>query len=290
MRLTRFSNVVQPVFPNQRSDEKIFVFSRRHFIDFLPTIIIISILLILPAIFIALIWNQSLDFGDIDLVYSRDFIVLISLVYWLIIEIILITSWINFYYNVFVVSNERVVEIAQKGLFSHEVNELAFAQIEDVSFKTKGFLNSVFEVGDIEIQTAGTERNFYIKRLPHAQLIVEIIHNLDQQAVQRIPVSRRNPDLATVGVINGQPISSEGKKPAIMNFNQNLQEASKMFGNSQPKPRNLREKIDRWWWTDRNRMLATFGRDEAEEDKSEQEERDSGEKVNSKTDGDMLDL
>lgn len=290
MELTRFNDVTQPVFPNQKSDEKICVFTHRHFIDFLPTVIITMILLVLPAIYIALVWNQSIGLGDIDPVYSRDFIILMSLSYWLIIEIILITSWINFYYNVLVVSTERVVEIAQKGLFSHEIIELVFAQIEDVSTSTKGFLNTIFEVGDIEIQTAGTQRNFFVRRVPHAQLIVEIIHNLDQQAKMGVPISKRTLDLATVGVINGKPIPHDGKKPAIMNFDQNLKEAAAMFKKGLSKPRNFREVIDRWWWTDRNRMLATFGRDEFEDSESEQEGGNSGKSLKNKTDDEMLDL
>ena len=290
MRLSRFSYIAQPVFPNQKSDEKIFVFTRRHFIDFLPTVIVFIFLLLIPIVFIAMTWSGSFEFGEFNTTYVRDFIILISLLYWLTLEVILITSWINFYYNVLVVSNERVVEIAQNGLFSHEVVELVFAQIEDVTTSTKGFLSTIFGVGDIEIQTAGTQRNFFVKKVPHAQLIIEIIHSLDQQAKVGVQIGKRDLDLATIGVINGTPISRGGKKPAIMNFDQNLKEASALFKNKLQKPRNIRERIDRWWLVDRDKMLATFGRTESEVKDPQKIGGTPVDKPRDKTDEDMLDL
>ncbi len=259
MKLSRFSYIPQPVIPNQRNDERIFVFCRRHPVDFLPTIIIILFLLILPIIFISAIWSEPPTSSMLDPLYVRDMIVLATLIYILILETVTITSWVNYYYNVLIVSDERIVEIAQKGLFSREIKELVFEQIEDVTSKTNGFLNTIFEAGELEIQTAGTQSNFHVSRIPRSDLIVEIIQELSHQAKKKILTENRIPDLATIGVINGRLVSRDGKKPAIMNFDQSMKETFKRFQYTLENPKNLREKLDYWWQSHHNQMTATFG-------------------------------
>ena len=284
MKLARFNYIPQPVFPNQRDDERIFVFSRRHPVDFLPTFIIIVILFVLPIIFVSAIWSQPPSSSVFDPLYIRDLIILTSLTYILILATVAITSWVNFYYNVLIVSDERIVEIAQRGLFSREIKELVFEQIEDVSSKTTGFLNTIFEAGELEIQTAGTQSNFHVSRIPRSDLIVEIIQELAYQANKKIATENRVPNLATIGVINGRHISRDGKKPAIMNFDQCMKETFSRFQHDLTLPKTLRERIDYWWQSHHNQMTATFGTESLEPKKSKIEADES------KSDSGMVDL
>jgi hypothetical protein len=90
-------------------------------------------------------------------------------------------------------------------------------------------------------------------------LIVEIIQELSHQAKKKVSTEDRIPDLATIGVINGRLVSRDGKKPAIMNFDQSMKETFKRFQYTFENPKNLREKLDYWWQSHHNQMTATFG-------------------------------
>jgi uncharacterized membrane protein YdbT with pleckstrin-like domain len=61
----------------------------------------------------------------------------------------------NYYLSLQIVTNQRIVDIDQKGLFNREVNELPLANIQDVSHKLNGFLGTIFNFGNVIIQTAG---------------------------------------------------------------------------------------------------------------------------------------
>jgi hypothetical protein len=62
----------------------------------------------------------------------------------------------NFYLSLQIVTNKRVIDIDQKGLFDREINSMPVSNIEDVTFKMSGFAGTVFNYGNVIIQTAGT--------------------------------------------------------------------------------------------------------------------------------------
>ena len=61
----------------------------------------------------------------------------------------------NYYLSVQIVTTERVIDIDQTGLFSREENSMPLSNIEDVSFKLNGFWGTIFNFGNVIIQTAG---------------------------------------------------------------------------------------------------------------------------------------
>ena len=259
MPQSKFNFIPQPVFPNQRDDERIFIFSRRHIIDYLFFIIVLSVLAIVPIIVIPFVLPslQSEDF--LNDVYIRDVVIMLSAAYYLILDIVYLTSWINYYYNAIVVTDERIIEIVQVGLFSREVNELAYEQIEDVSCKVRGPLYTIFGVGNIEIQSAGPESNFVIRGVPQPYVTVEIIHELSAQAKRGVPMKELFPQLGTIGVINGRLIDKGMEPPPIMNIDGRLKETTQKYCQAVRKSRNWRERFDRWWFNHCNQMQATFG-------------------------------
>lgn len=259
MSPSRFHLVPQPTFPNQRNDEKIFIYSKRHIVDYLFFVVALSFLALLPIIVLPFMVGSFITSGFLSDVYARDTLVLLIASYYLILEIVFLTSWILYYFNAIVVTDERVVEIRQVGLFSREINELTYEQIEDVTCKVGGILNTLFEVGNIEIQTAGPERNFIIKEVPKPYVTVEVILELASQTRRGVPMAERVPDLATIGVINGRLIERGSKVPPIMNFEKDLATTTQRFMKGIERPRSIREKFDCWWLGHCNQMEATFG-------------------------------
>jgi len=259
MASLRFVEVPQPVIPNQRNDEIVFVLSRKHFIDYLPFALILVALTVIPmgALLIGII--PFTEFLVSSSVQTRDIIILAFMAYYVILAGVFITSWVSFYFYIFVVTSERVVEIQQRGLFNREFNELDFQQIEDISSMTTGFLNTFFNVGDIKIQTAGKVAYFSIERVWRPQLAVEIIHSLTHQAKDGVPFVERFPDLETVGSINGHYVTRESRCLPIMNVEKNLREKTKSYTIVISTAKNLRERLDRWWWRHNDQMVATFG-------------------------------
>ncbi len=289
MASVRFQNISQPVIPNQRDSEKIFVFVRKRIISFLPQIIIFIFLFFAPIIaFLFSSFSGLASTGKL----GRDLVILVMMAYYLSAATFMISTWVSFYYDVLVISDERIVEISQNTLFNRSINELVFEQIEDVSSSIKGILNTIFDSGILDIQTAGSQRNFVINDIGRVNDIVAIILDLSGQAKRGIEPKSRVPNLAIVGIIGGRLISKNSPKPTIMNFRMNLEESVIKHYISNKKPRTLREKFDCWWWEHCNQTSASFGNGETNTDKPKQDSRQvkQTDKIQEKKHDEMIDF
>jgi len=276
MPSSRLPHVPQPVFATQHDSERVFVVTSRHYIGFIFFILIIVAQLVLPLVIFLVGINFFLPSILALDVYVRDAVILLAATYYLTLLAVFLTSWVVFYYNILVVTDERIIEISQRGIFHREENELTFDQIEDVSCRVKGFLNTVFDVGTLELQSAGATRIFEIKFVPKPRLVAEIIHDLANQTKDQVAVSKRFPNSEVVGIINGQTVTRGGEKPAIMNLEGHLHEAVKKHQAEKPEPQTMREELDAWWWDQRNRVTGAFrnGRLRRPEKKNDEQKRD----------------
>lgn len=248
MSLCRFAAVPQRIFPTQRNVERIFIICRRHIVDFFPFLAINIALFFVPIIIFIVLFSNIVGVISTASVELREVIIVGTMSYYLSIAVIFLTGWITYYYDSFIVTNNRIIEVVQNGLFSRNIHELAYDQIEDVSYSTEGVMATLFGAGNIEIQTAGTQRNFVIRSIAKPQISTEIIQQISLQIKSNKPADQIIPNLPIIGVINGKIIRKESKKPAIMNYDGDLKTKIKEFNISQCKPVTLREKLDNWWW------------------------------------------
>lgn len=96
------------------------------------------------------------------------FFFLLSSLWLLIILLIGLSLWIDWYLDSLIVTTERVVNINQEGLFRHEVSEFRLERVQDVTIEVPHFLATILGYGNLTIQTAG-EINFSIKEIPRVK-------------------------------------------------------------------------------------------------------------------------
>ncbi len=62
-------------------------------------------------------------------------------------------SWLSWYYSVFIVTNQRFIQITQKGLFHRSVSDLGLQHIQTVNYEVNGLQETILGFGTIVIQT-----------------------------------------------------------------------------------------------------------------------------------------
>lgn len=75
-----------------------------------------------------------------------------------------------------VVTDQRVVDIDQRGFFNRTLMEVEYQDIEEVSFKIKGFWATVFRFGTVLIRTAGERADIAVRRVHQP---IKLQHLLD---------------------------------------------------------------------------------------------------------------
>ena len=74
--------------------------------------------------------------------------------------------WIDYWLDVWIVTDQRVVNIEQKGLFSRHVSELHFHTVQDITSKVQGVIPTLLNYGDVEVQTAAEKTRFLFRHVP----------------------------------------------------------------------------------------------------------------------------
>jgi hypothetical protein len=57
------------------------------------------------------------------------------------------------YFTVYIVTNQRLRQVTQKGFFGKDVVELRLSKIQNISYNIPGFSGEIFGFGTIVIQT-----------------------------------------------------------------------------------------------------------------------------------------
>ncbi len=94
-------------------------------------------------------------------------------------------EWTDFYLDVWVVTNKRVVDIDHEGLFSREVSAVRLEDIEDTTTESYGVLATFLKFGTVFIQTAGSRNEFYLRDANNPDKIRQTISGLIETAKKR---------------------------------------------------------------------------------------------------------
>jgi len=159
-----------------KPDEKIILALHRHWIILVGKLFIVLVLTIVPV------------FGSLFLLYLNQDLILLSLflaaLYFLIVSALTFVFWIDYYLDMWVVTDQKIIDIEQHGLFKREVSEFMLNKVQDVTIKIPGMMATILKYGDITIQTAG-ETSFTAKDIPRVHeaknLIIHYSHLAQKQ-------------------------------------------------------------------------------------------------------------
>lgn len=168
------------LFPAQEDTEKIFLLIRRHWFTY-SIFWILTFLMILPIIVVVIIWVGGLL--EITPLVG-NFIILGGSIYSLGILALLLYGFVDYYLDIYVVTDRRIVDIRQNGFFRREISELYLREVQDVNAKVLGFFPTVLHFGEVIIQTAGEIDNFIFHGVPHPYQISKIIVDLHESVVK----------------------------------------------------------------------------------------------------------
>lgn len=163
-------------FQTQKQYESIILFLRSHFITNASWIAVSLILTILPIIVLTFSPNFGIDF--LTSPSAARFTAIYALFYYLILLSYILISFLYWFYNVFIVTSERIVDIDYSDIVVHNIAVTKLSHIEDVNYTQSGFIPTFLNYGDLFVQTAGTERNFEALSIPKPREATHIIGDL----------------------------------------------------------------------------------------------------------------
>lgn len=167
-------------FQGKKDDENIILLVRRHWLVFVFRFLPFLFMLIFLVIFHVL-GTTAFDFLGLkfDLSWFYLFESFLAIFLWL----ALFITWVNFYLDVWIITDNRIVDIEQIGLFNRHISELKHNKIQDVTSEVKGVIPTLFDYGDVYVQTAGNKQRFVFKQIPSPTNTRNIIMQLQKKAM-----------------------------------------------------------------------------------------------------------
>jgi uncharacterized membrane protein YdbT with pleckstrin-like domain len=89
--------------------------------------------------------------------------------------------WLDYYLDAWIVTNERIINIEQRGFFNREISELKLTKIQDVTSEIIGVIPTLLDYGNIYVQTAGEKERFAFCQIPHPNRVKNIIVQLQEK-------------------------------------------------------------------------------------------------------------
>ncbi|PIP76025.1 hypothetical protein CO134_01015 [Candidatus Kuenenbacteria bacterium CG_4_9_14_3_um_filter_39_14] len=181
--------------PHKEADEEIVFFLRRHPFILWRVLLVYFFLALVPLAAYFIIKNE-LGFtlqGELELIFIRLLVISFYLFWWL----FLYYFWLDYYLDVWLVTNCRVINIEQKGLFNRVVAEHKLFRIQDVRSEQKGIMPTFLNYGEVHIQTAGAEKVVVFEEVPRphyvAQEIIKLVENHKIKMAREISLKGGSP-------------------------------------------------------------------------------------------------
>lgn len=147
------------------------LFVRRHIVTNIPWIVTTIVLFLIPPLIqILLTVTNTTTF-----VLPGNFILIFILFYYLIAFTYAFINFLDWFFNIIIISNTEIIDIDYKDVVFHDVAATNVNLVEDVNYVQVGFIRSLFNFGDLFVQTAGGKENIEAYAIPQPARIARII-------------------------------------------------------------------------------------------------------------------
>lgn len=152
---------------------------RRHWFTFLPKIFLFLVLGLIPVLLFIMIANLYPNVLQNQIAFALG--TLLGSLYYLSMLLFFYTEFIVFYLDMWVVTNDRIVDVEQLGLFSRTISELDLFRIQDVTTDVNGFFATLLDYGDVSVKTASSNVHIVFYKVPHPNKIREDLIRLSHE-------------------------------------------------------------------------------------------------------------
>lgn len=170
-------------FEGETPDEQVLLLLRAHVITNVKWILVTIGLILVPLIIFPILASLNMLSGvggGTGFVFT---------IFWLLATFTY--AFVNFmywYFNVYIVTDERIVDVDWYSIIYHQTNSTRISRIQDVTFIYSGVFASVFDFGNVHIQTAAEESNFEFENVPHPDLVSQKIQELMEKEETELEV------------------------------------------------------------------------------------------------------
>ncbi|MDD2753288.1 MAG: hypothetical protein PHT44_01640 [Candidatus Portnoybacteria bacterium] len=167
-------------------NEQIILTARRHWF-----FMIVSLLKAVALALVPWLIAFALAFFDLSLANQQAFATLFwyfAWLFWLLCFCWGVLIWLDWYLDIWVLTNQKIIDIQQMGLFKRLIMTYGIDNIQGVTTRTSGPFSSLLKYGDAEIKIAGQADAVAFKQIPQPQMVQDKILQAHQDYLKNMGV------------------------------------------------------------------------------------------------------
>lgn len=162
-------------FETQEDKEQIVLLLRQHPIINIPWVLMAVILSFAPSL---------LTYFPLISFLPANFQFVAILFWYLIVLAFVVESFLSWYFNVYIVTDERIVDVDFVNLIYKEISDAQIENVQEVTHSVGGVVGTLFNFGDVRIQTASALPSFEFENVPDPGRVAKILEELKLQEQQ----------------------------------------------------------------------------------------------------------
>jgi hypothetical protein len=171
-----YHSLPEEKFVTQQDDEEIALLLRSHPITNIGWILATIAMLFFPTVL-------SLTGILSEVPFKIKFLGFLT--WYLVTLMMAFARFLKWYYSVFLITNERIVDIDFANIMSRQLTSVNLNHIEEPVMSTRGFLETMFQFGHVSVQTAAEVETLEADYVPFPNRVVDIISRLSEDLEKR---------------------------------------------------------------------------------------------------------
>jgi hypothetical protein len=169
-RLSAFNYLPKQVdFETRDKEEKVILLLRKHPLTNFSWIVVGVLMIVAPIVLSAF---PLLSF------LPKEFQLIVVLGWYLITTALLLENFLTWFFNVNLITDERIIDIDFFNLIYKRVSDTNIDKIQDVTYTMGGVARTLFNYGDVFVQTAAEVPNFDFLAVPNPNKVAKILQDL----------------------------------------------------------------------------------------------------------------
>lgn len=166
---------VRITFPGKSPNEKVLLVLRRHWFLVFQRIVAFAAAAFIPGVLLTVATYLGHPFVFQPTSLTSVLGVLGLALYELFVWSFFYVAWLDYELDVFIITDQRIVNITQNGLFNRSISEQQLFRVQDVTSETKGVLPTLLRYGTVYVQTAGEQEHFIFRNIPNPDSVAKVI-------------------------------------------------------------------------------------------------------------------
>lgn len=164
-------------FATQNDGEQILIFLRKHWLTNIGWVLNTAIYAVIPWILVAI-----LEFFNFSVYKFLGFklVTIILMVYYAVLFGSMFRRLVEWYFNIYIVTDQRILQFDFKNFGSQKINELALDNVENVEQEVDGLAASFFGFGNVNVFSEAAHSEITFIQVPDPTFVRDKVSDLSK--------------------------------------------------------------------------------------------------------------